>query len=125
MTTRDSKAWWFVIAAAIVTAVSSRLDLIDPLIPESHTKQVHALIELAALIVGIVAGVMRMSPLPISESGRAEAIEKKVKSADTAAVAAAVAADASSQAAEAASVAVEAAKVASVESTKAADTVDE
>jgi hypothetical protein len=56
--------------------VSSRFDLIDPLLPAAHTDRAHALIELLALISGVVGGVMRMSPLGISPEGRADAIKK-------------------------------------------------
>ena len=79
--TRDSKLWWLWIAVAVITAVSSRMDLIDPLLPAAHTDKAHALIELLALIAGIVGGVMRMSPLPISPEGRTDAIRKDVEKA--------------------------------------------
>lgn len=79
--TRDSKLWWLWIAVAVITAISSRMDLIDPLLPAQHTDKVHALIELLALIAGIVGGVMRMSPLPISPEGRVDAIRKDVEKA--------------------------------------------
>ncbi len=65
--TRDSRMWWVGIAAAIVLAVSSRMDLIDPLLPAEHTDKVHALPELAALIAGIVCGKLATSPLPHSD----------------------------------------------------------
>lgn len=58
------------IALAVITAVSSRMDLLDPLLPANQTDKAHALIELLALIAGVVGGVMRASPLPISEKGR-------------------------------------------------------
>lgn len=56
--------WWVGIAGAVILAVSSRWDLIDPLLPAQHTDKVHALLELAALIAGIVCGKMATSPLP-------------------------------------------------------------
>ncbi len=76
MITRDSKLWWLVMASALVTAVSSRMELIDPLLPAAHTDTVHAVIELLALVVGVVGGVMRMSPLPISPAGRTAILRK-------------------------------------------------
>lgn len=68
--TRDSKLWWLGIVGAIILAVSSRLDLIDPLLPAQHTDKVHALLELLALIIGIVSAKLATSPLPISNDGR-------------------------------------------------------
>lgn len=62
--TRDSKFWWVGMLGAIVLAVSSRMDIIDPLLPVQHTDKIHAIIEVAALIVGIVSGKMATSPLP-------------------------------------------------------------
>lgn len=76
MMTRDSQLWWIVMGGAVLMSVSSRMDLIDRLIPSVHQNWVHALIELVALIVVAVAGVMRMSPLPISPAGRTEAIKR-------------------------------------------------
>jgi hypothetical protein len=67
---RDSRWWWFVMGGAIVTAMSSRMDLLDRILPAQHTDMAHALIELAALIVGVAAGVMRASPLDLSDKGR-------------------------------------------------------
>ncbi len=123
--TRDSNLWWWVMGASLVTAVSSKLELIDALVPENYHKQVHAVIELLALLAGIGAGVARMSPLSISAEGRADAIQKNVARADTASVAAGVAAVAADTAAKASTVAVEAATIAAEESTKAADMKDE
>lgn len=77
--TRDSKFWWFVMASALVTAISSRMDLIDALLPPGHTDKVHALIELAALVVGIVGGMMKASPLPISDEGRDKYLDQIYK----------------------------------------------
>lgn len=65
--TRDSKFWWLGIIGAIVLAVSSRMDLIDPLLPAQHTDKVHAILELVALVIGIVSGKMATSPLPHSD----------------------------------------------------------
>lgn len=67
MMTRDSRLWWVGIAIAVVTAISSRMDLIDPLLPAEHTDKAHALIELVSLIIGIVSGKMASSPLPHSD----------------------------------------------------------
>lgn len=71
MTTRDSKAWWFLMIGAVVTAFSSRMDLIDPLLPAQHTDKAHAIIEMLSLVVGVASGFMKASPLPISDAGRA------------------------------------------------------
>lgn len=65
--TRDSKLWWLGIAGAVILAVTSRFDLIDPLLPAAHTDKVHAALELIALVLGIVSGKMATSPLPHSE----------------------------------------------------------
>lgn len=58
MLTRDSRFWWLGMVGAVILAVSSRWDLIDPLLPAQHTDKVHAAVELAALILGIVSGKM-------------------------------------------------------------------
>ncbi len=123
MMTRDSRWWWVVIGGAIATALTGHFDLLHRAFP-SLPASVDAQIELLAMITGVLSGVMRMSPLPISDRGRAHAIKKKVRSAEKAAVAAGVAAGAADTAAKASAVAVDAAKIASTESTKAADTVD-
>lgn len=68
--TRDSRWWWVGMVSAIVLAVSSRLDLIDPFLPAEHSDKVHAFIELLALLAGIASGYMKASPLNISEKGR-------------------------------------------------------
>lgn len=71
--TRDSNLWWWVIAGAILTGLSSKMDVLDRLLPAAHTDTVHAAIELLAMIVGIVAGVMRASPInAISDEGKAK-----------------------------------------------------
>lgn len=67
MLTRDSRFWWLGMVGAVILAVSSRWDLIDPLLPAQHTDKVHAAVELAALILGIVSGKMATSPLPHSD----------------------------------------------------------
>ena len=71
MITRDSKLWAWLIAGAVLTALGSNLNLIDPLIPASTHTQVHAGINLASLLVATVAGILRSSPLGISDQGRA------------------------------------------------------
>ncbi len=83
--TRDSNGWLWIIAGSILTAVASRLDLIDPLVPVVYHPQAHALIELLAMVVGIVAGLARMSPLPISNEGRRASIREKSETLDRAA----------------------------------------
>jgi hypothetical protein len=78
--TRDSKFWWLVMACSVMTAVSSRMDLIDPLLPAQHTDKVHAIIELLALIVGIVGGKMSASPINnISDEAREKYLDAKYK----------------------------------------------
>lgn len=69
MMTRDSKFWWVGIVMAVLVSISSRWDLIDPLLPAQHTDKVHALIELISLIVGIVSGKMATSPLKGENDG--------------------------------------------------------
>lgn len=61
---RDSKLWWFTMVGAAILALSSRMDLIDPLLPAQHTDKVHAIIELSALVVAAVSGKLATSPLP-------------------------------------------------------------
>lgn len=69
--TRDSKFWWVGMVGAIALAISSRWDLIDPLLPPQHTDKAHALIELISFIIGIGSGWMAASPLnKISDAGR-------------------------------------------------------
>lgn len=119
--TRDSNGWWWVMAGAVLTAVATRLDLLDALFPENYHKQVHAVVELAALITGIFAGIARMSPLPISPEGRSELIQKKGEQMDDANIAAAVASIKAEKAVEATTEAAEAAEVAKDESGKAAE----
>ena len=68
--TRDSGLWWLGIVGALVLGISSRMDLIDPLLPPAHTDKVHALIELAAFVIGTISGLMKASPLPITDAGR-------------------------------------------------------
>jgi hypothetical protein len=121
MITRDSHAWWFVMGGALIVAVSSRMDLIDPLLPAQHTKTVHALIELLAYLVGVGAGVARMSPLAISPQGRTEIMESKGEQMHQATVAAAEASVKADKAVVATSEAAKAAEVAKDESKKAGD----
>jgi Na+-transporting methylmalonyl-CoA/oxaloacetate decarboxylase gamma subunit len=121
MMTRDSHWWWVVMGGALIIGVSSRMDLLDPLLPVQHTATVHAFIELLAYLVGIASGVMRMSPLPISPEGRADIVEKNAAKADTATVAATVAAVKAGEAVQATTAAADAAQIASDESKKAAN----
>jgi hypothetical protein len=68
---RDSQLWWWLMAGAILTALSSRFDALDVLLPAQHTDKAHALIEMASLIVATVSGIMRASPIhDISDEGR-------------------------------------------------------
>ena len=63
------------------------MELVDALIPINWHEKVHALIDLSAMIVGILAGIARMSPLPISLEGRRDAIREKSQTLDKATVA--------------------------------------
>lgn len=67
---RDSKSWHWLMIIAVVTAISSRMDLIDPLLPAAHTDTAHAVIELIALVTGVVSGFLTASPLDLSDHGR-------------------------------------------------------
>ncbi len=120
MVTRDSHVWWFVIAAAVITGLPMHFDLLHKAIPVLPV-WVDSLIELFAWGIGVAAGVMRMSPLPISPEGRANIVEKNAAKADTATVAATVAAVKAGEAVQATTEAAAAAEVAKVESKKAAD----
>ena len=62
--TRDSWTWTLLMIGSIITVISSRMDLIDPLLPAQHTDKAHAIIEVLALIVGVVSGKLATSPLP-------------------------------------------------------------
>ena len=77
--TRDSRFWWVVMIGAVATAIMSRMDLLESLLPAQHTDQVHAIIELIALVAGVVGGKMATSPLPISDEGRAKYLSDVVK----------------------------------------------
>lgn len=99
MMKRDSNGWWWIMGGAILTAVSSRTDVIDRLIPMTHRDWVHALIELLAIIAIAVSGVARMSPLDISPEGRRKAIRRDTGHLPKASIAAAVANVAASKAA--------------------------
>ena len=76
---RDSRWWWWIIGGALLTSISSRMDLIDRILPAQHTDVAHALIELAALVVGVVAGVMKASPLDLSDRGRRRYMRDRVR----------------------------------------------
>lgn len=68
--TRDSKLWWVLMACSFITAFTSRMDLLDPLLPADSTDKVHAAIELLAFMAGLVSAKLATSPLPISDDGR-------------------------------------------------------
>lgn len=61
---RDSWTWTWLMIASVITVISSRMDLIDPLLPAQHTDKAHAIIEILALIVGVLSGKLATSPLP-------------------------------------------------------------
>lgn len=77
--TRDSRWWWVGMACALVLAVASRMDLIDPFLPAAHSDKVHAAIELLAMLAGIASGYMKASPLAISDQGREKYMDDIVK----------------------------------------------
>ncbi len=82
--TRDSNVWWWVMGGVLLTAVSSRMDLLDALFPAHLHKQMHAIIELASIVAMGVAGKMSWSPLPVSPEGRQEALREKSQTLDQA-----------------------------------------
>jgi len=118
--TRDSNSWYWIIAASVLTALASKLDVIDPLFPVSMHAQMHAVIELGAMIVGIIAAGARMSPLPISPEGRVEAAQKRSERLDVASVIALDSAQKADKAVTATKEAADAATLASEVSEKAA-----
>ena len=122
--TRDHNGWWWLMGGAIVTALVSDLSIINDIAPDAWEKAIHAVIKLLAIVVAAGAGLARMSPLPISNEGRDEAILKNAEHADKASVAASIAAEASDHAAKASNVAVEAAQMAVSESEKASGIQD-
>lgn len=63
--TRDSKLWWFVMAAGVLGVFSAHFDLLQACCDLGDRSK--ALIELASLVIGIVAGKMATSPLRHSE----------------------------------------------------------
>jgi hypothetical protein len=59
---RDSQIWWWLMAGAILATLSSHFDLLEMCC--ALTDKTKALIELAGVIVGMVAAKMATSPLP-------------------------------------------------------------
>jgi len=82
--TRDSNGWYWIIAGAILTSLASHLSLVDQLLPLNWHETAHALIDLASVVTAAVAGIARMSPLPISPEGRSAAVQKNAEQADAA-----------------------------------------
>ncbi len=118
--TRDSVIWWFVMAGALLGFLMTNFELLHQAFP-GMTEQHEAWIRLACSTVGVIAGVLRMSPLPISDSGRSQAIQKNAEQATVASVAATVAAVKADEAVKATSEASKAADVAVVASVNAAE----
>lgn len=61
--TRDSNVWWVGMVGAIIAALATNFNVIDPLIPAAHVAQVHAALNLLAMVIGVVSGKMATSPL--------------------------------------------------------------
>ena len=112
MFTRDSQLWLWTIAVAVLAGVTANLELVREAFP-GISPAVEARIQLASLLVGIGAGVARMSPLPISHAGRVVALHKQAARADEASVKTATAARATEQAAIVTQIAAEATQSAS------------
>lgn len=75
--TRDSQLWWLLMAGAILTTFSAHFDLLA--LCCDLTDKTKALIELGSLVVATLAGVMKASPLPISDEGRAKYLSDVVR----------------------------------------------
>lgn len=73
--TRDSRLWWLVMAGGVLGVFSSHFDLLQACCELGDRAQ--AFIELASIVVAMLAGKMSMSPLPISDEGRMKAIAKE------------------------------------------------
>lgn len=117
--TRDSKLWWLAIAGAVLTGITGHFSLLHDAFPGLPV-WVDAQVEFWAYMIGILAGLMRMSPLPISPEGRTDMIRKSAVKADTASVAATVAAVKAGEAVQATAIASDAAALASDASRDAA-----
>ncbi len=76
MMTRDSGLWWWVMGGAVITALTTHFDLLHRAIPFLPL-WVDPLLELSGILCAAGSGVMRMSPLPISQEGRQQAIKTK------------------------------------------------
>jgi len=68
MTTRDSGAWWIVVAAGFFGSLAAQPELIEKLM-ERDPK---AIIAILAMLFSILGAKMQTSPLPISEEGKAK-----------------------------------------------------
>lgn len=121
--TRDHWGWWVGIAASVLLALTGHFDLLHRAFPAMSSAW-DARLELASMIAGIGAGVMRMSPLPISDQGKQQIQQQQLQSSEKAQVAAAVAEQASAHAAKAADAAAAASKVVVTESEKAATPIE-
>lgn len=61
---RDGLYWKLGAIGAALTAISSRLDALDLLLPPQHAEKVHAIIEITSVVIVGVCGWMMTSPLP-------------------------------------------------------------
>ena len=121
MLTRDSKAWFWIMLGTILTALTTNMSQVDVLISEKYHDEVHAAINLAALIVVAVAGKLSMSPLPLSSEGKMDFAQKKADKMDEASLAALDASIKSEEAVKVTSEAADAAEVAKDVSKKAGE----
>ena len=67
--TRDSRLWCVLIVAAVLTSLSTQTALLSGAFPWWGPPH-DARLQLASFVVGVVSGLMRMSPLELSAKGR-------------------------------------------------------
>ena len=67
--TRDSRLWWVLILGAVLASLSTQTALLSGAFPWWGPPH-DARLQLASLLVGVVSGVLRMSPLELSAKGR-------------------------------------------------------
>jgi hypothetical protein len=63
---QQSRLWWFIIFASVITAVSTHEQLLHKAWP-NISDQAEGIIELVSMITGIVAGIMRISPISVDK----------------------------------------------------------
>lgn len=118
--TRDSNGWWWLMGAAIVTALMSDTSIVNDLVPDHMEKAAHAIVKLLSILVATGAGLARMSPLPISPEGRQTAMAKKSERLEVASIVASVASEKATAAVQATTEAAAASEMAKDMSKKAA-----